>query len=415
MNCGACNNEIERGSLLTCAKCRGFYHYECLGITAEDYKANINELKYQSWICPHCTNVTRRQKVTDVAEMSLANSSHVGITDMSYEESVNDDEYSIILAKAPTVPASQANMVYSTSQPAPAPTLNQIAALFDDRNDKLETKLENKFGKLRAEIADDFRKEIKSSIENLKKEFSETTDFLSDRIDILRKTVNESHKKITDLESDNNNLRAELKSLKNQDNGLAEAQKSIELISQLRDDINDKDQQSLLNDIEITGIPEFNGESVVNVAIMVARKLQANLEENDIISAIRVGPKNLDKETPDSFSRPRPIVVQLSRRSRRDELIKNSRVRRNATTADLGLPPHQPRNFYVNERLTKRNRVLFAKAREAARDAQWKFIWTKYGRIYARKSDSKESPVETLRNETDITRVFGTARNGGSL
>ncbi|KAI5633361.1 PHD-finger domain-containing protein [Phthorimaea operculella] len=413
MNCGVCNNEIARNSLLVCAKCRGFYHYQCLGITAEDYKANIDELKFQSWVCPHCTNVTCRQKVGDNTENNLANSSRLGITDMSYEDSIlNDDENSVILANSKAIPAKTSQ---PATQPAPVLTLNQIAALLDDKNDKFEAKLEEKLGKLRAEIANDFREEIKSTIDNLKKEFTETTDFLSDRIDILRKTVNESHKKITDLEADNNSLRAELKSLNNQDNGLTEAKKSMELISQLQDDINDREQQSLLNDIEITGIPEFNGESVVHVVLLASRKLQVNLEENEIVSAMRVGPKTLDKDTADTISRPRPIVVQFTRRTRRDELIKSSRVRRNATTADLDLPSHQPRNFYVNERLTKRNRVLFAKAREAARDAQWKFVWTKYGRIYARRSDSKESPVVSLRNETDIPRIFGTVRRDNNV
>lgn len=62
-------------------------------------------------------------------------------------------------------------------------------------------------------------------------------------------------------------------------------------------------------------------------------------------------------------------------------------------------------NFYVNERLTKNSRQLFHKARAAAKNSKWRYVWTRDGRIYTRKEHGK--PRYRLRNDADIERVFG--------
>ncbi|KAG7300779.1 hypothetical protein JYU34_015108 [Plutella xylostella] len=86
--------------------------------------------------------------------------------------------------------------------------------------------------------------------------------------------------------------------------------------------------------------------------------------------------------------------------------MKSARVRRGATTADLGLSA-APRPFYVNDRLTKTNRILFNKAREAKKQLHWRFVWTRQGRVYARQEEGKAR--HWIRSEGDLTRVFGSA------
>lgn len=94
----------------------------------------------------------------------------------------------------------------------------------------------------------------------------------------------------------------------------------------------------------------------------------------------------------------------MARRALRDDLLRAARVRRGATTADMSLPG-PARRFYVNERLTKTNRQLFNKTRAAAKNCKWKFVWTRDGRIYARKTEG-QSGVR-IRTDLDITRIFG--------
>lgn len=101
--------------------------------------------------------------------------------------------------------------------------------------------------------------------------------------------------------------------------------------------------------------------------------------------------------------RPRPLVVRLARRSLRDQLLTAARVRRGATTADMGMVSGAKR-FYVNERLTRHNRHLFYRARAEGARAQWKYVWTKGGSIYARKEHG--APRYRLRCEDDLKKYF---------
>lgn len=173
-------------------------------------------------------------------------------------------------------------------------------------------------------------------------------------------------------------------------------------IAQLKQDIQDRDQAILSNDLEIAGIPEGRTENVTHIVLTVANKLGVDLDERDIVVAERVGqPRALiEGEAP----RPRPISVRLAQRSRRSALLQAARVKRGATTEGLGMTG-TPRHFYVNERLTKQNRQIFQKARELASRHKWRYVWTRDGKIYVRREHGAERHI--IRTEIDLTRVFG--------
>lgn len=177
----------------------------------------------------------------------------------------------------------------------------------------------------------------------------------------------------------------------------------IETIAQLKADINDKDQDSLLNDLEISGVPEQKGENVLHIIATLGQKLGVSLNEQDLVSAVRMGrfPGSESVQSP----RPRLIVVRLARRAARDQLLQAARVRRGATTEGVDIPG-PPRRFYINERLTRLNRQLFQKARELKDHHNWRFVWTRDGRIYARQHSGVDVPRHRIRTETDLARVF---------
>lgn len=142
-------------------------------------------------------------------------------------------------------------------------------------------------------------------------------------------------------------------------------------------------------------------------------KLGISLDPRDIVSASRVGPRRSTPLSGESAPRPRPLVVSFARRALRDDFIRCARVRRGTvTTADFGLPPHDPRRVYVNERLTKTNRKLFSQAREMGRAAHWRFVWSKEGRIHVKRDES--SPMHRIRSENDLKRVFESLLVGSS-
>lgn len=187
-------------------------------------------------------------------------------------------------------------------------------------------------------------------------------------------------------------------------------------VAMLQQELNDRDQEALLSDLEIGHLPEERGENVVHSVTVLAAKLGVALEERDIVFAERVGVTQIAGAAGAPPPTSRRVVVRLARRHLRDQILQGARVRRTLTAADAAhaaatatttaTAAAGPRIF-VNERLTRTNRQVFHRVREECRRAGWKYSWTRRGRIYARQSDGK--PAYPIRSEADVERVFGPA------
>lgn len=236
-----------------------------------------------------------------------------------------------------------------------------------------------------------FREEVKKASEECKIWREEVADIrsimnsMADRIDKLERRVE-------DLEK----LRSSAVGVE------SEANKALEAaVSQLKSDLDERDQELLLNDVDIAGIPEEDNESVQHLVLACATKLGVPLDERDIVSCRRVGVRRTEaQEEP----RPRAVTVRLARRSTRDQLLKAARVRRGLNTEGLGLRA-PPRPIYLNERLTRTNRQIFNKAREIAKKLSWRFVWTREGRVFVRRDHG--APASRIRSCGELERVFG--------
>lgn len=404
MQCLACNVVINYpdSESLKCVSCRDSYHYRCMNMTTEYYTQNRFGLR-EKWRCMSCCNVSQRRKdnndrpITPITKRMFQD----GIQDMSFEDQAHSLSISEKMGEETTSILDQKSTAGATTTSPLDPTINMstgnagmldILSHFDIRFEKMNAKLDS----VRASISMDINK----TIEDLKKDFTRTTDFLSSQISDVVTGYKSLANRIQVLESENYHLKDEISILKKDTISPVEGQSLKETISKLQIELNDREQESLANDVEIGGIPEFQSESAVHLVTTVATKFGVTLEMRDVVSANRVG-------VPGASPRgPRRIVVRLARRVVRDDLLRAARARRNTTSGGLGLPEHEPKQLYVVERLTKANRILFAKAREARAEAGWRFVWTKDGRILARKSESPGSPVHRLRSEKDIERVF---------
>ncbi|KAH9645058.1 hypothetical protein HF086_005603 [Spodoptera exigua] len=183
-----------------------------------------------------------------------------------------------------------------------------------------------------------------------------------------------------------------------------------ETIAHLKLQLNERDQDLLLNDVIVSGIPESKAENPAHIIKTVSLKLGVDLDDRDIVNVERLGMvrRNFvsDSSQHDVAERPRPraIAVRLCRRTVRDELIQAARVRRGLTTADLKLHG-QPQRVFVNEHLTRSNAKLFYLAREAGQRSNFKYVWTREGRIYVRKEDGVSAV--RIRSHADIRKTFG--------
>ncbi|CAG4981272.1 unnamed protein product [Parnassius apollo] len=161
-----------------------------------------------------------------------------------------------------------------------------------------------------------------------------------------------SNKRMDEMESRISILEQKTQSNSNRSVEINELEQTA---SRLTRELNDREQELLAADLEITNIPEERTENITHTVVLVAAKLGVSLDERDIVFADRVGTRKQGDNADGGRGHERRVVVRLARRQLREELLRSARVRRNATTTDLGLPG-PPCRFYINERPSRANR-----------------------------------------------------------
>lgn len=186
-------------------------------------------------------------------------------------------------------------------------------------------------------------------------------------------------------------------------------------ICELKTQMNSQEQLSLRNEIEVCGVPELENENPHHIAMVIAAKLGVKLAETDIDWSARAGPKRAKSLAPRSHEPnqstrevpkkhlPRPLVIRLIRRCKRDELLVASRSRRGLTSTDLEFSGSSE-NLFFNERLTKINRLLFRQTRLRT-SSTYKYRWLSNGVILVRKREG--TPAIPIRSMEDLEALVG--------
>ncbi|XP_063381881.1 uncharacterized protein LOC134668330 [Cydia fagiglandana] len=247
------------------------------------------------------------------------------------------------------------------------------------------------------------------------------SEFRAARDDIagLRHEVAELRELITGYQARFEAVEERVKALEEQSqeraSGGADYNELAGTVAALKQELSDRDQDLLLSDLEIAGVPEHPNENPSHLTSLIAQKLGVSLDERDVVFAERVGPRRLvpaasgtggeaSSEAVAGRARPRPLVVRLARRGIRGELLRAARTRRGVDTSGFGLPG-EARRFYVNERLTRLNRSLLYSARQECKRLEWRYSWTKDGRVYVRRKSG--DAAHRIKSEDDIGKVFG--------
>lgn len=251
---------------------------------------------------------------------------------------------------------------------------------------KLMAYLDQKFEVLRKECRNDIKdtvNEVKSEIKLL----GERMDRWEQRVSKLEERTNtlmEVPDIIESIKEENNCLRDELVSLN----------AKFEELNQTARNCN----------VEIQNVPQFKGENLLQIVHNVGTMVGVNIPNEAINSARRVAHATRS-------DRPRNIIVQLSSRRLRDEVVAAARVRRSLSTAQLlptalaDDPSTQRTNsiFYVNEHLTTSNKILLRKTKQKAKELDYKYVWVKNGSIMVRKNDGTK--LIKIRDEYDLQKI----------
>lgn len=238
---------------------------------------------------------------------------------------------------------------------------------FDKFRDEMRKEVQEFKSKLERELRKELR-ELKASFEFFNAEFETMKQKNSDLV-----TENEALKKSSA------NLFTECEYLKSQ-------------ACQHEQRITASEQYSRLNNLEVKGIPVVAKESLTDTLHRIGELLDEPIAEDDIEVCHRVPTKKADN-IPN-------IVIKFKSRSKRDTVLQKARKVR-ISTRDLGQSSNVP--VYINEHLCPVLKQLLGMAIAKKKTVNWKFVWTKSGKILARKDES--APIVHIRNAHDVDKI----------
>lgn len=145
--------------------------------------------------------------------------------------------------------------------------------------------------------------------------------------------------------------------------------------------VDDMEQLSIANNLEIQGVPERASENLVTIIKSIGANINYPIENSVIDSVYRVPTRDPKL--------PKNIIVRLSNRRVRDEFIAAAKLKRLSSSHDTpGMKVDGVSDrLFVNEHLTRSNKLLFKDARAAAKDKHYKYVWVRGGRIFMRRDD----------------------------
>lgn len=152
-------------------------------------------------------------------------------------------------------------------------------------------------------------------------------------------------------------------------------------------------QRERLLNLEISGIPERNNENLAEYVIDMANAVGVNITAVNITRVNRVQPRVK------VAGKPRNVVVQLTSLLIKDSILSGIRKKKGFTTNDIGLPG-EPVKIYVNEHLIPFYKKLRKETKIAAEAANYKYVWVRDCRIFARKTDT--SIIVYIRDVSDL-------------
>lgn len=217
-----------------------------------------------------------------------------------------------------------------------------------------------------------------------------SVDYLSGQFDDLKAKTSKLEESNRLLQKDNKCLQEEILKLNRE-------------IKQQSIAINNQEQYSRRECIEIRGIPTTPSEDTDEIVTNVGKLIDVVIDKSDISVSHRI-PVRSTQTAQSGGNMPTPvIIVKFVKRDTRDKVYKARAKLKNHTTADLGLGRVCTNSIYIAESLTQRNKETFKMALQFKKENRYKFIWTHAGHVYLRKNE--ESPPKLISSPEDLSKL----------
>ncbi|KAL4716157.1 hypothetical protein ACJJTC_013934 [Scirpophaga incertulas] len=151
--------------------------------------------------------------------------------------------------------------------------------------------------------------------------------------------------------------------------------------------LNQVEQISRSNNIELQCVPENKNENLYSIVQQLSKTIKCPLSDSDVHYCTRIAKQN------NNSPRPRAILVKFSNRRLRDTFLANAiKFNKNnpsnrLNTSHLGYGGDK-KSVFVSEHLTLDAKQLHLKTRQRARELNYRYCWTRDGKILVRKSDT---------------------------
>ena len=164
----------------------------------------------------------------------------------------------------------------------------------------------------------------------------------------------------------------------------------------MKKEINDMNQYSRRDCLEIRGIPFDKDEDTNEIVKNVAHLLDMEIHDEDISISHRIPKKR------DSIHDP-AIIVKFVRRSVKDQIYRSRKMLRNKSTKDIGYVRHKSQQIFISESSTLSHRELFSMSLKKKKELGYKYIWTINGVTYLRKDE--DNHVIPIKDKKDLDNL----------
>lgn len=363
--CAGCNNKIINRLFMNCSFCQLKYDLDCANISEKRFNLLDKERK-TTWKCEACRN--RQPKGDNQNTPIRTNEAYTktvhyeDFADSAVEEA--SEQQNVTVRPRTKLQIKSHNKPDAITAITPA-SLENISALLDKKLSTESPLICNLRSVLREDIKTMIAQELSTTINELKADFTVTTDFLTAEQVDLKMQVGQKDKEIKDLHS---------KTLK--------LQKEIDVINGRLSTI---EKLSRDKNLEIQGVPENRNENLLCLFKTLCNTINAPMAELDIRNCRRVA--KMDQTS----KRPRSIIVTLASSRLRDDILaavshfnRNSKEKLNSK--QLGMDG-AINKIYVAEHLSPDGKKIFREARKVGKEKGYKFVWVRRGQVYARQNE----------------------------
>lgn len=353
--CVGCKSPIPTREFMVCQDCKSKYDLPCTNLSPKRFKKLSQDAKLK-WKCFECKIRLPKHDNTNTPVRAITSSK------MDDDHELEDQDCNVTLRKTRTdhITEEKFREIWKGEM------MKEIQIMIE------------------AAITKTVSNQL-AAITNQCVGFQETITFISGQYEDLKKLLCTTNLELKSVKEENNTLKENLCLL-------TARVKSLE-------DENIKQQQWVrLQNVEITGIPENANENTVAIVQKISQHIGVHIEQSDLEFAHRVQPRRAV-----SAVSARPIIVRLRQRAIKDQIVAAARKYRNLNTRDMGIGG-EINNIYINEHLTKDNKMLLSSCKQKAKEVNFKYIWTKNCRIFVRKNES--SPPIPIISMQDLSKII---------